>query len=309
MGVHPVGFDLDPARTKARRQRRQPDAYAGQGRSVALSADGNTALVGVCRATAAPGSLFAGWSGSGCSGTGTCTVTMSSAPTRVRLRQSVCASGVQTEFVGDVPSSELPARRSSLLQATVQPPRAQGLARPVASAGLRRCQFRVAPVPKLATPLAAFAGGFVGAWLQRRGAARKAEPIPSDAPGPQQDPAIPAGETHFLSEQREQAYATFGESLYELIDVFERAGATGPSREAVGRANAAIRKALMLVKIVGSEEQTALAERVAAVAGSRYLQQEDVQALRDLRSEFFARARRELQSSDLDPASSFGHNP
>lgn len=153
---------------------------------------------------------------------------------------------------------------------------------------------------KLGTAFAAFVGGFLGAWLQRRSASGQVEPVESNAPAPQQDAVIPAGEAHFLSEQREQAYATFGETLYDLIDLAEAGGRVGPTREALGRAYAAIRKALMLVKIVGSEEQTALAEQASALAGSRYLNPEDMQALRDLRGEFFAQARRELQSDKFD---------
>ena len=44
VGVHPLGRRVDPAGREARRQRR--DRHAAQGYGVALSADGNTALVG-----------------------------------------------------------------------------------------------------------------------------------------------------------------------------------------------------------------------------------------------------------------------
>ena len=45
MGVHALGLDLDPAGRKAHRQRRESE-NGEFGYSVALSADGNTALIG-----------------------------------------------------------------------------------------------------------------------------------------------------------------------------------------------------------------------------------------------------------------------
>jgi hypothetical protein len=151
---------------------------------------------------------------------------------------------------------------------------------------------------------AALAGGFIGGWFQRQRAARQVEPVASDAPAPREDVVIPEQQAHFLMEQREQAYAAFGEAVYAMVDLAEQSGRYGgPSRDALGRANAAIRKTLMLVKIVGSEGQIALAEQISTVTGSRHLTPDDVQALRELRDQFFAQARRELQSTDLTATS------
>ena len=57
VGVHALGLDLDPAGRKAHRRRRERSRPASAG-SVALSADGNTALIGGPATTASVGAAW-----------------------------------------------------------------------------------------------------------------------------------------------------------------------------------------------------------------------------------------------------------